>query len=233
MYRKTRRNIFINDINLDSLMDILTCLVGIMLLVVIVAVIEARGVNVRMHMPMVKDPPENSERIICICNKGRVRLFDTNSAIKKLSKSNLKLCFENIPKLVQNANNRNIGDKYFKYRLGYKEWTEGRWNHRSISITINERDSVKGDTVEELQEPSSKLVKLLKQFDERKYWIAFMVDKNSLEVFKKIREICIENGFTTGWDPGSITFPYTETILGGRDRVKSHLSPSSDLSKPQ
>lgn len=232
MYRKTRRNIFIDGINLDSLMDILTCLVGIMLLVVIFAVIEARGVNVRMHMPMVKDPPENSERIICICNKGRVRLFDIDSAIEKLAKSNLTLCFENVPKLVDNANNRNIGDEYFKYRLGYKEWTEGTRNHRSISIVINERDDAKGDTAKELQEPSSKLVKLLKQFDARKHWIAFMVDKDSLEVFKKIREICIENGFTTGWDPGSITFPYTETIRG-RNRVRSRFTPRNDLGSPQ
>ena len=73
-------------------------------------------------------------------------------------------------------------------------------------------------------------MKLLAKLDTRKHWIAFIVDKESLEVFKKTREICIKRGLATGWDPGFIKFPYTDR---GRDRVKIPFSPRGELSNTQ
>ncbi|MFQ5751837.1 MAG: hypothetical protein ACE5HI_07555 [bacterium] len=223
--------------SLDSLMDILTCSVGVMLFVVVFAVMEARGVSVKMFTPIVKDPPQNSERKIFICNKGVIRLFDIDHSVQKLF-GNWKISYKNVPRIVNSANKKNITDGYFDYKLDYDEWTETDWlsnrtRHRSISLIVNERDGVTGETVDQLDEPSSGFLELIQQFDNEKVWIAFAVDSVSLELFRKAREIAVRHGFATGWDPDTIKFPHEEVVLGGGIRRRSKYAPNPELTKPQ
>lgn len=232
MYRKPKRHKLLEDINLDSLMDILTCAFGIMLFLVIFAVIEARGVNINMVTPIAKDPPQNSERLIFLCDKGRIRYLGfAQSITKMLGKKHIT--FENVPTVVKEANGKNITDGYFSYSLNYDEWSTFFKKLRSISVIIKERADINGETVEELKKKSSKYSKLLEKFDKSKEWIAFLVDDKSLEVFREARSIATKEGFSVGWDPGTVTFPYEEIIIGGGNPARSKSTPRLMLSTKQ
>lgn len=219
MYVKKRKRLFTNDINLDSLMDILTCSFGVMLFVVIFAVLEARGVNIKMLTPLAQDPPKGSERILFVVNNGRIRFFDVQRSVDKLIGKS-RVTFESVPNLVKQANEKKITDQYFSYSLEYNEWMEGNsffgtTTRRSVSLIVKEKEAAYGDTLEQLQQGSSEFKDIIKRFDKSKSWIAFSLSEDSLDVFREARSIAIQNGFRTGWDPGFIHFPYKEVILGG------------------
>ena len=224
MERRPKNRKKANTLNLDSLMDILTCTVGLMLFIVIFAVLEAHGVRIKMYTPMVKDAPENSERKLFICKNGTIRILDVNSKIDMLF-ANWKLNYENVPKIVQSANRKNVNDDFFRFELAYNEWEEGNYwtgqkTYRSIDLVVLEK-SVSGETVEQISSISSKYEKTIQKFDNTKIWVAFSVDENSLEVFRKAREICIENDIATGWDPVSFNFPLRVNLIGGNQDANS------------
>ena len=77
MYRPRRSRTTVDNLNLDSLMDVLSCSVGVMLFIVVFAVIEARGTNVLEYSPpLLREPPGNSQRILALCKDERVRILD-------------------------------------------------------------------------------------------------------------------------------------------------------------
>ena len=67
MYRPRKAKAARDDSSLDSLMDVLSCAVGVMLFIVIFAVIEARGTSVLIYAPpLLREPPVQSERILVL-----------------------------------------------------------------------------------------------------------------------------------------------------------------------
>ena len=238
MYRETKKRGTLDNLNLDSLMDILTCTVGLMLFIVIFAVIEAQGVRIKMFTPMVKDAPANSGRKLFICKNGRIRFFDSVNSIEKLL-GNWKLSYKNVPAIVESANKKNITDGYFDYKLDYDQWTEGDWyqgqtNYRSIILIVNERGDKKGETADQLKFNTAEFREIIEKFNKNNVWIAFSVDTKSFEVFREARKICVENGFITGWDPADIIFPLRTVILGGGRRSGSGTyDPTPKFTKPQ
>lgn len=219
--------------NLDSLMDILTCVVGVMLFVVIFAVMEARGVNIKMFTPLAQEPSNESTRNVFLCSNGRIRHFDIESALKKLFLIKEKLTFDTVPKFVNIANQKKVSDNFFTYELDYKEWTEESFlnerRRRAILAIVREIPGTKGEGAEEIQRDYSNFRETLSQLDSKRAWIAFLVDKESLDIFRQSREIALSLGFTVGWDPGELRFPYKEVILGGGSRKKSKYAPRDNL----
>jgi|GEM_PF-2538592 len=208
-------------LSLDSLMDILTCLVGVMLLVVIFAVLEARGANVRMRMPLVREPPGDAERTILLCQDRGLRLLDFDIAVERLlddpTVHDGTLDYDGVPALVERANERGFSDDYFSYHLDYREWTDGGWwksrSYRAVEVVIEPRE--KQHALDELERNPDVFASLADALAARNVWIAFLVDSTSLDVFRCAREICVNRGIATGWDPVSLEFPYRQTVLGG------------------
>ena len=213
MFKKKRGKQFF-DTNLDPLMDVLTCAVGVMLFVVIFAVMEARGVSIKMFTPMLKEPPPKSERKIFLCKDGMIRFFDWGDSAKELLKGIKNVGFYGVPSFVETANKKNITDGFFRYELEYDEW--GFWpsQSRSISVVINPIEGSPGESVEDFKKPTSKLLERLKHLDKDKVWISFLLDGKSLKVFREARGKALEAGFSVGWDPTEIIFPYKECIAG-------------------
>lgn len=217
--KKTKKQFF--ETNLDPLMDVLTCSVGVMLFVVIFAVMEARGVSIKMFTPILKAPPANSERKIFLCKDGMIKHFDWDSSARELLKGVERIDFDSVPSFVEKANKKDVNDGNFRYKLEYDEWG-WPYQRRSISIVTGPIEGVLGESAEDIKKPLSKFSETLKLFDKSKVWITFLVDGKSLDIFRKAREKVLEAGFATGWDPANITFPDKECVAGcggGRDRA--------------
>lgn len=191
--------------NLDPLMDILTCVVGVMLLVVIFAVMEAKGVTIKMITPLLRDPPANSERTIIICKDGELKPFDVDSAIKKFE-NEITVDLSDQSFLAELANEKKVNDDYFEYRFKLID--------KQLFMICEPRKGVSGESIKDLKKGSSKFESLLKQLDENRIWFSFLIDSTSLDVFLEARKMAIEAGFSTGWDPKDVEFPYQECILG-------------------
>ena len=205
--KRLKQKVIIDEINFDSLMDILTCLVGIILLIIVLTVIEARGINIKMFLPISKSPSKEKKRVMCICENDRIKFMDTKESVVNLLNFEMELNYENVPKIVEMANKKNISDKYFDYKLDFITFQKNDDTVRDIILIIEKNKNVIGESISDLDNQASSFRKSLDKFDPNKIWVAFSVDYKSIKAFKKAREICKNNNFTTGWDPGSIEFP--------------------------
>jgi hypothetical protein len=231
MYRPRRSRKNTDDMNLDSLMDVLSCSVGVMLFIVIFAVIEAKGTNVLVYSPpLSREPPDNSSRILALCVEGKVRILDAGTALQQLIGDVVQLTYEGVPGFVSRANRKNVSDGNFSYRLVYRDESYGEFRRkRVISLRVDEKPGVHGDSSDDLVSAVSVFERALAGFDREEHWLAFGVDADSVEVFREARAIAMEKGFATGWDPIEIEFPYEEVVLGGGSRKQVEGKPRSGL----
>ncbi len=232
MYRRSTRKDTTHLLNLDSLMDVLTCSVGVMVFVVIFAVLEARGANITMITPLMRDPPKNSTRVLVLCQKGKVRFLDFSPALEKMLKGAGKVAYKSLPELVKTANDRKVKDHYFRYSLEIKEWEVAFGQvRRAVVLIIKELEGKKGETSEQLAAGSSQYETTLSRYSVKDNWLAFAVDEKSIEVFREARELALNQGYAAGWDPTYFAFPYKEVVLGGGARQGIEGAPESGLGK--
>lgn len=199
------------DANFDPMMDILTSVVGIMVVIVLFAVISARGkmiskeVTVKVVAPMLRTPASGATSKIFLCRNSKIYYFGIGEGMEKMVEG---IYANDLDTLISKANKKNIKDEYFKYKLAGID----RKNPVVILIVDLVKDS--GETLEDLEKGNSLFIRKIKQFEKDRNWIHFLVDKKSFEVFNLAKEIVEEEGFSIGWDPVSISFPYKECLEG-------------------
>lgn len=203
------------ELDLDSLMDILTCSIGVMVAVVLVAVLDARSAAINVTLPMAQDPPEASTRKVMLCSDGQLRPFEFGRALEVLVGEG-RITFEGLPRRVAQANEAEVTDGFFDYRFEMGERRRGLQIFRSADLIAEPRTGARPFRLEELEEdPSRFLDKLEALRAEGPIWVAFLVDEESIPLFRKARELVASRGIPSGWDPGRPRFPHRETVLGG------------------
>jgi hypothetical protein len=151
-------------------------------------------------------------------------------ALEQLMGNTQQLDYADVPGFVDEANRKNVSDGNFNYKLVFRDEPYGEDNRkRVVSLRVEVRPETDGETTSELEDGSSAYERSLARLDEERNWLAFGVDTDSLEVFRKARSIALERGFSTGWDPVSIEFPYEEVILGGGFKQRVEGKPRSGL----
>ena len=85
MYRKVRTAESQSILNLDSLMDILSCLVGVMLFLVIYTVLQMSATSFQVTIPVPLDRPVESRRVLVLANAGTIRVLDPDQPVKDLA----------------------------------------------------------------------------------------------------------------------------------------------------
>lgn len=234
MYRKKSRiNCKSNTMGLNSLMDVMTCMVGILLFVVLLAVFEVRAVSVPMVTPLVHDPPEGSTRILVLCQKGRVRIFDVDAVIDASLGGFEEITFDNVPEVVVEANRLVRPDHFFRYEFDANEIVSQGEVRRVITLQVYEREGALGDDEQAVAEGSSQYEWFLEEYDPNEVWLAFGVDEESVKLFHQVRAVAMQRGFAVGWDPLNIKFPYKEVILGDEILVYSEDQPKPGLTLQQ
>lgn len=234
MHRKIRRRQEGGPFSVDSLMDILTCTVGMMLLIVIFAVIEARGVRVKMTTPILVKAPAELQRELIVCTNGMVRRIAIDSCINNDELfEGIKPTYDNAPTIVNNFNRKAITDGWFTYSLDLNDWTEEEYpgkfsEYRTIVLVIDEKPGVPGEDETLLSSGNSLFESLLSNFDADSIWLSFAVDNQSLDAFREARQLAAQRGLATGWYPSSIAFPHRETIYPKSQYERGTYGPSSN-----
>lgn len=195
-------------LSLDSLMDILTCVVGVMLFVVIFAVMEAKNATVTLFTPMWREPAKDKTRKMFLLKNNQIRLFDYDSGWLQL-KAEWNGAKSGKPSAhIEKINAKHINDHYFNYRLQL-QWQQ-------LFIVVEPLPDITGDGVANLKQNDSNFQRLLNTWDNQKVWISFILDTTNLELFHEARKIALANGFSTGWDPVELKFPYKKCVYNCR-----------------
>jgi hypothetical protein len=67
-------------------------------------------------------------------------------------------------------------------------------------VGLEARPGVPGETIGELENPSSKFQSILSQLVKSNQYIAFLVRDDSFNIFRKARQVADATGFDTGWE---------------------------------
>jgi hypothetical protein len=199
------------SLNLDPLMDVVTNVVGVMLFVVIFAVMAARSTAVHLFTPLLARPAENRQRVLFLCTEGRIRRYDWDMAFNKAAERAKGLTFDGVPKFVDTYNALDLKDDNFTYRLSYATEDLILQKTRKVFLIVDERSGTPSATGDDGLETFGKTLEVLSP---EHNWIVFLVDEQSIDVYRRARDRASAARFAIGWDPGRRSFPDKECILG-------------------
>ncbi|MDA0329390.1 MAG: hypothetical protein O2958_10315 [Gemmatimonadetes bacterium] len=229
MYRKLKPRDGSGIVDLDSLMDILSCLVGVMLFLVIYTVLELGSTTFEAVVPAVREAPFGSERVVVVADRGTVRVLDARGPIEALLSGFAIVEYDEAEAFVRESNQRIPSDTYFRYSLTFEDrLTAFGLPLGTLDLRIEAHEGVVGDSIHQLEEESTYLA-LLDRLNPETAWLAFAVDGESVEVFRRARDLAITRGFVTRFGPVSVDFPFVHRLsLGGAEVL---LSPRSTRAK--
>ncbi len=188
-------------------MDILSCLVGVMLFLVIYTVLELGSTSFEVSVPTPKDRPAGSERIVVIVNDHAVRLMDTGQPVLDLLANVAGVPLLEVPDRVRQANLSPPTDAHFSYRLDLlEEASVLDPTVREYDVIVDQLPGEVGDSMQHL-DGSSRFEMTLSDLDPESNWIDFAVDSQSVDVFRRARDIAESLGFATRWGPLDLSFP--------------------------
>ncbi|MDH3270431.1 MAG: hypothetical protein OEN56_03820 [Gemmatimonadota bacterium] len=232
MYRPPRQRDRSGLLDLDSLMDILSCLVGVMLFLVIYTVLELGSAAYEAPIPVNRGALPGTEAVIVIAESGTVRPLDARQPLNQLLSGFSIVGSDDVPVFVAQANARPTSDRYFEYSLSYDDRFAVFGDPlRTLALVVDMRDGAVGDSLHQLNR-SSRFAALLADLDPDDHWISFEVDSSGVSEFRRARDMALDDGFTVLWSPKTIEFPFTHTLAGGSptDLLRSK---TSALVKPE
>jgi hypothetical protein len=229
VYRKLRKRGGANPLGLDSLMDILSCLVGLMLFIVMYTVMQLSTAAYQAEVLVSREPTEGSRRVVVLAANGTVRVLDVNPALRELlSGFEIVQSVDEIERFIS-ANPRTPVDRFFQYGLEY-HFRPTTDFFAMLDMTVAELPGVVGDSLHQLDD-RSRFATTLREMDAESAWLAFAVDSTSVDVFRRAREMAIAQGFATGFD--LLTFEFPLRVALSEDGMGDLLSPLTTLPKPQ
>jgi hypothetical protein len=228
MYRKASKAQKSVILDLDSLMDILSCLVGVMLFLVIYTVLELASAAYQAEVLVSRERVPGSQRVVVVAQEGTVRTLDARAPLAELLSG-----FEIVETVADvqtfvDASRRGPIDPHFSYALRFEPRATAD-PLELLDFEISEREGAVGDSIHQLG-PDSRFAAALDRLDPRTAWIAFAVDSASGDIFRRARELAIARGFATGFDQLDLSFPLSLPL--SRQSLTDLLSPVGTLSKP-
>jgi hypothetical protein len=210
-------------------MDILSCLVGLMLFIVMYTVLQLGTAAYQAEVIVSREPTPGSQRVVVLCNDGAVRVLDVREPLRELLTGfEIVQSVSEIGRFIE-GNRRTPSDPFFTYSLQY-QFRPTTDFYAMLNLEIAEQPGTVGDSLHHL-DAGSEYAEALFDLDPDEAWLAFAVDSASVDVFRRAREMAIAEGFATGFDLLSFDFPLTVAL--SEDGMDDLLSPSSTLSKPQ
>ena len=231
MYRKPRSDHNASVLDLDSLMDILSCLVGVMLFLVMYTVLELGSTTFEAEVPVLRSVPVGSERVVVVCHQGTVRVLDARGPLQTLLSGIEIIEYDEAEFFTRQANERAPSDEYFQYSLIYEDRVSSFGTALgALDLYVEEIPGIQGDSLQHMVE-GSRYLRRLEALDPNNVWISFVVDGESLDVFRRARDQAMSRGFAVGFDPVEVAFPVTHTLSEGG--VEALMSARLVLSKPE
>lgn len=232
MYRKPRARDRSDLLDLDSLMDILSCLVGVMLFLVIYTVLELGSAAYQAAIPVAITAPVGTEPVVVVAEDATIRAVDVRGPLNRLLSGFEIVRPVDVPVFVEQANARAAADPYFEYSLTYDErYREFGDPLGTLALEIREREGAVGDSLHQL-DADSRYAALIDDLDPGEHWLAFEVASTGVDEFRRAREMALDRGFMVMWSPKGIEFPFTHGIA--RERQTDLLrSKTTQQVKPQ
>lgn len=210
-------------LNLDSFMDIVTNVIGVLFFVLVYASLMAINVKTSAAPPPVIAKVEahstlttpilskgNTKPIVMTCIEGKVvypRMEDLMDRVEKVIQSVLPdMALRDMSQLETiRARVEEQGIRSQNYEVHFQ----------NTALRFTPVADYHGDSATALQDPDSQFRQALAGLNANQHHIFFIVDADSFDVFQTARKVAKDSGFKCGWEPKEKAAPILVGLTGG------------------
>jgi len=180
--------------SLDSFLDIVTNVVGVLVLVAIVSVLSAGNISVPSGATAMTAPRPTAERLLFECSGDEVFFVDEEGNGRRVLDAVRRASDNTISRddLVALLEVRDVGDATHRVRADPLA--------RGLAWVYTLRSDAHGERAADLDRADSAFRKQLAGL-ERGGFVYFVVHDDSFEIFRKARDIARARGISIGWHP--------------------------------
>lgn len=180
--------------SLDSFLDIVTNVVGVLVLVAMVTVLSAGNISVPSGATAMTTPKPTAERVLFECAGDEIYVVDEEGNGRRVLDEVARTGERKISadSLVALLDDNDVGDATHRVRADVVA--------RGVAWVYALRPGARGERAGDLDRPESAYRKQLGAI-ERGGFAYFVVHDDGFEVFKKAREIARARGVAVGWHP--------------------------------
>lgn len=205
-------------LNLDSLTDIVTCSVGILIFFMLNGVLAAGRLSVNKRLPMVQGKT-SLRKVVVLCTNNTARPFDVGRLIDAMiAETPPPRSYHGVPGWAKQWNGKVKADEYALVRAygGYFEQSFWLYSSRQIDVGvyIEPQKNQAYDTIQNVSDPASHFNRLLNRINPQKEFVSFLVDPQSLEIFERCTEIARSRNINIGWQPILPAWPFRISFTG-------------------
>jgi len=201
-------------VQLDSLSDIMTCSVGIVLFVMIQAVLTGNAFVVRRDLPWV-DTEAKLEPTWVLCQGGEVIPLKLDPVVKRmLARRPLPDTREGLINWLEWWQQQHDENELIEV-WGYVNVNPLGDVPLDVGVKYQPKRNIQFDTIETVGQPSSLFIQHLSQCDPQKEYISFAVDPASIDLLEVAAKTARERHFRIGWQPETMNWPRLESLMGG------------------
>jgi hypothetical protein len=194
--------------SLDSFLDIVTNVVGVLVLVAMVTVLSAGNISVPSGATAMRAPRPSAERLLFECAGEEVYFVDEEANGQRVLDEVKWVTQRPISRdaLVTLLDTTDVGDATHRVRV------EGDGS-RGIAWVYTLRPSARGERAADLDRAESRFRKRLDALEHGGF-AYFVVHDDSFEIFQKARDIARAHGVSVGWHPVEGRAPVRLSALG-------------------
>jgi hypothetical protein len=192
---------------LDAFLDIVTNVVGVLVLVAMVTVLAAGDISVPSGATAMTAPKPSASRLLFECAGGEVLFVDEEGNGKRVLDEVERSGKKGISRdaLVALLDENDVGDETHRVRADGLE--------RGLAWVYTIREGAHGERVDDLDREGSAFRRRLAGL-ERGGFAYFVVHDDSFDAFKRAREIARARGISVGWHPVEGKGPVRLSAIG-------------------
>jgi hypothetical protein len=185
-------------LGLDSLMDVVTNMIGALFFVIIYAVLSSFNLTGTINTPVAAI--SDTRPVIAECRNNTIFFPDNNKMIDEtyefLEKRG-KLSDQEWRRVVDEFNKTNINNKFYALRLEIIP-KEDKFSAGFILEPIRE---ARGEDEMEITQETSQFQQSLSRLNPKEQHVFFYVREDSISIFHLARKLVTQKGFKVGWEP--------------------------------
>jgi hypothetical protein len=190
------------SLGLDSFLDIVTNVIGFLVLVALLAAIGSQNMSVLLGTPIIRAAPAGAARVLFECRHNRVQQIDDETinrtilqALRPLrTESGAQLDISQLPAVLQQTD---VGDAFYRARAK----VEQQAGAAELVLIYEPRSARQGEPLDDLRLPTSRYGAIIRSLDPQKHFVYFIVRQDSFEVFREARALARDQGLAVGWNP--------------------------------
>lgn len=198
-------------LSLDSFLDIVTNVVGVLILVAVVTVLSAGDIGVPSGATALAAPRPTASRVLFECTKGQIFFVDeegNGERIRLLAQETSKGATISRANLLDLLREKDVGNTTHRV---IAEDVAG-----AVAWTYQLREGAKGESAKELERRGSAFQRKLAESGTG--FVYFVVHDDSFEVFRRARDVARARGAAVGWHPVEGATPVRLSAIGSLGR---------------